>query len=210
MNVFCALIYTMSSSVSHSLPPKLPPITSLPWSSSQQIQSSHPQHPPHHHSLPPTTTSYSISPTPPSSSSSLTTPTSSEAILAEKRRRNAGASSRFRERRKQRERELQERVLYLEQRVQTLEMALHQYDPDHPQLASSKDNRASSSIIQAPHHSSSNDLSNRVSQLETLMTRFRQEKETDSEKLTLLEREVALTLSNLISTYLIDFLRIDT
>ncbi|KAJ8656495.1 hypothetical protein O0I10_007818 [Lichtheimia ornata] len=179
----------MSSSVSHSLPPKLPPITSLPWSSNQQTQSSHPQHPPPpHHSLPPTTASYSISPTPPSSSS-LTSPTSSEAILAEKRRRNAGASSRFRERRKQRERELQERVLYLEQRVQTLEMALHQYDPDHPQLASNKDKRGSSSIIQAHHHSSSNDLSNRVSQLETLMTRFRQEKETDSEKLTLLERE---------------------
>ncbi|KAI7881366.1 hypothetical protein K492DRAFT_206853 [Lichtheimia hyalospora FSU 10163] len=175
------------SSVSHSLPPKLPPITSLPWSNNQQTPSSSSSH--HHpaHSLT-TTPSYNI---PPTSPSSLTTPTSSEAILAEKRRRNAGASSRFRERRKQRERELQERVLYLEQRVQSLEMALHQYDPDHPQLISSKDKRIpiqSNSMVQATHHNS-NDLSNRVSQLETLMTRFRQEKETDSEKLTVLERE---------------------
>lgn len=192
----------MSSSVSHPMPPKLPPITSLPWSSNQQtpLSSSHP--PP---SLS-TTASYSLSPTLPSS---LTTLTSSEAILAEKRRRNAGASSRFRERRKQRERELQERVLYLEQRVQSLEMALQQYDPEHPQLTANKEKRPlvqSSSVIQAHNHSSSsssnNDLSNRVSQLETLMTRFRQEKESDSEKLTLLESEVAINLSNSRPIYL--------
>lgn len=204
--VFCAFIYIMSSSVSHPMPPKLPPITSLPWSSNQQtpLSSSHP--PP---SLS-TTASYSLSPTLPSS---LTTPTSSEAILAEKRRRNAGASSRFRERRKQRERELQERVLYLEQRVQSLEMALQQYDPEHPQLTANKEKRPlvqSSSVIQAHNHSissssSNNDLSNRVSQLETLMTRFRQEKESDSEKLTLLESEVAIDLSNSRLIYLYAF-----
>jgi len=42
-------------------------------------------------------------------------------LLAEKRRRNAGASARFRDRRKQREREMQEKCQFLERRVQELE-----------------------------------------------------------------------------------------
>nr|CAG8611346.1 16003_t:CDS:2 [Entrophospora candida] len=42
-------------------------------------------------------------------------------LLAEKRRRNAGASARFRDRRKQREREMQEKCQFLEKRVQELE-----------------------------------------------------------------------------------------
>ncbi|CAG8603126.1 6928_t:CDS:2, partial [Acaulospora morrowiae] len=42
-------------------------------------------------------------------------------LLAEKRRRNAGASARFRDRRKQREREMQEKCRFLERRVQELE-----------------------------------------------------------------------------------------
>ncbi|CAG8451707.1 5385_t:CDS:2 [Scutellospora calospora] len=42
-------------------------------------------------------------------------------LLAEKRRRNAGASARFRDRRKQREREMQDKCQFLERRVQELE-----------------------------------------------------------------------------------------
>jgi len=42
-------------------------------------------------------------------------------LLAEKRRRNAGASARFRDRRKLREREMQEKCQFLERRVQELE-----------------------------------------------------------------------------------------
>ncbi|KAG9306166.1 hypothetical protein G9A89_016070 [Geosiphon pyriformis] len=42
-------------------------------------------------------------------------------LLAEKRRRNAGASARFRDRRKQRERDMQEKCQFLERRVQELE-----------------------------------------------------------------------------------------
>jgi len=42
-------------------------------------------------------------------------------LLAEKRRRNAGASARFRDRRKQRERETQDRCQYLERKVQEYE-----------------------------------------------------------------------------------------
>ncbi|KAF0488444.1 hypothetical protein F8M41_022275 [Gigaspora margarita] len=46
-------------------------------------------------------------------------------LLAEKRRRNAGASARFRDRRKQREREMQEKCQFLERRVQELESMDH-------------------------------------------------------------------------------------
>ncbi|KAI9258181.1 hypothetical protein BDA99DRAFT_421589, partial [Phascolomyces articulosus] len=102
----------------------------------------------------------------------------SDAILAEKRRRNAGASSRFRERRKQREKELQERVVLLEQRVQQLSSALRQYNPKHPLIESA----ASSTSPQQ-------DLNDRVSQLESIMTRFREEKESDTRKLDALEKE---------------------
>ncbi|CAG8490533.1 7736_t:CDS:2 [Paraglomus brasilianum] len=42
-------------------------------------------------------------------------------LLAEKRRRNAGASARFRDRRKQREKEMQEKCQFLEKRIQKLE-----------------------------------------------------------------------------------------
>ncbi|KAI8140457.1 hypothetical protein BJV82DRAFT_671532 [Fennellomyces sp. T-0311] len=101
----------------------------------------------------------------------------SDAILAEKRRRNAGASSRFRERRKQREKELQERVVLLEQRVQQLQTALRQYNPKHPLIEPSSSS------------SSPQDLGDRVSQLESMMTRFREEKESDTQKLDALEKE---------------------
>ncbi|CAG8474661.1 6117_t:CDS:2 [Ambispora gerdemannii] len=50
-----------------------------------------------------------------------TTTTNTIATNAEKRRRNAGASARFRDRRKQRERDMQEKCQFLERRVQELE-----------------------------------------------------------------------------------------
>ncbi|ORX52764.1 hypothetical protein DM01DRAFT_309450 [Hesseltinella vesiculosa] len=59
---------------------------------------------------------------------------SSDEVLAEKRRRNAGASARFRERRKVRERELQDRCQVLDRRVFALEAALKQIDPHHSLL----------------------------------------------------------------------------
>ncbi|KAK9717045.1 hypothetical protein K7432_006455 [Basidiobolus ranarum] len=48
---------------------------------------------------------------------------SAQHILAEKRRRNAGASARFRDRRKQREQEILERCVLLEDKVRELEHA---------------------------------------------------------------------------------------
>ncbi|KAF7732145.1 hypothetical protein EC973_006400 [Apophysomyces ossiformis] len=59
---------------------------------------------------------------------------SSEEVLAEKRRRNAGASARFRDRRKQREREIQDRCRQLEHRTRELEEALRRFDPNHSLL----------------------------------------------------------------------------
>ncbi|ORZ06667.1 hypothetical protein BCR42DRAFT_312645, partial [Absidia repens] len=58
-------------------------------------------------------------------------------VLAEKRKRNAGASARFRERRKLRERDLQETCKLLDRRVFALESALKQLDPNHSLLVSS-------------------------------------------------------------------------
>ncbi|ORY98731.1 hypothetical protein BCR43DRAFT_488061 [Syncephalastrum racemosum] len=115
-------------------------------------------------------------------------PSSSEQILAEKRRRNAGASSRFRERRKQRERDLQDRCRSLEWTVRQLQSALRQHDPAHPLLLLKSDTETSPSSPSSPG-SSSGTLNDRVSQLECMMTRFRQEKETDAQKLSELEQE---------------------
>lgn len=109
-------------------PPTLPPISILP----------RPPLPP-----PPPTPPLSAWPTPlpptqqkqqPIKPPSSGTPTPEE-ILAEKRRRNAGASSRFRERRKQRERELQEKCQRLERQVEELQAALRNVNPDHPLLS---------------------------------------------------------------------------
>ncbi|KAI7861837.1 hypothetical protein BDF14DRAFT_1960154 [Spinellus fusiger] len=97
--------------------------------------------------------------------------TSSDDLLAEKRRRNAGASARFRDRRKQRERELQEKYNALEIHTKALASALQQYQPDHALL---KGNPL---------------LSDRVSQLERIMTQFRQDKAEDTYKLDELEKE---------------------
>ncbi|KAI8971411.1 hypothetical protein BDF20DRAFT_884393 [Mycotypha africana] len=81
-------------------------------------------------------------PTASASDSSNRTPTvkrpapmmTSEEILAEKRRRNAGASARFRDRRKQKEKDLAKRCQILEQRTQELEAALRHYNPNHALL----------------------------------------------------------------------------
>ncbi|CAO3613001.1 unnamed protein product [Mucor hiemalis] len=123
---------------------------------------------------------------------------SSEEVLAEKRRRNAGASARFRDRRKQRERELQDKCHELEQKAKELENALRRSEPDHPLLSKShltvsSDYSANRSITSSPPPShqqeDSHTLFDRVGQLEHLMTRFRQEKETDTQKLDELEKE---------------------
>ncbi|EPB88280.1 hypothetical protein HMPREF1544_04864 [Mucor circinelloides 1006PhL] len=144
----------------------------------------------------------------------------SEEVLAEKRRRNAGASARFRDRRKQRERELQDKCHELEQRSKEFENALRRIDPDHPLLLSKQPQPSSHSTTSTPpaseyhhrrsitstsppphphppsqssaSHSYSSDQStlfDRVGQLEHLMTRFKEEKETDVQKLDELEKE---------------------
>lgn len=114
---------------------------------------------------------------------------SSEEVLAEKRRRNAGASARFRDRRKQRERELQDKCNELEQRSKEFETALRRVDPDHPILSKQLDYQPTRSITASPPPHDDN-LFDRVGQLEHLMTRFKQEKETDEQKLSELEKEV--------------------
>ncbi|KAG2199804.1 hypothetical protein INT47_009417 [Mucor saturninus] len=119
---------------------------------------------------------------------------SSEQVLAEKRRRNAGASARFRDRRKQRERELLDKCNELEQRSKEFENALRRVDPDHPILTKQLDYPTSRSITQSPPPNAAasahdDNLFDRVGQLEHLMTRFRQEKETDEQKLNELEKE---------------------
>ncbi|KAI9267176.1 hypothetical protein EDC94DRAFT_515218 [Helicostylum pulchrum] len=122
---------------------------------------------------------------------------SSEEVLAEKRRRNAGASARFRDRRKQRERELQDKCSELEQRSKEFENALRRVEPDHPLLLKQPvtvNYRSSTQSpppppSQHPMHEDNHTLFDRVGQLEHLMTRFRQEKETDVQKLDELEKE---------------------
>ncbi|KAI8355679.1 hypothetical protein BD560DRAFT_406935 [Blakeslea trispora] len=128
---------------------------------------------------------------------------SSEEVLAEKRRRNAGASARFRDRRKQRERELQEKCSTLEDRTKALESALKLFNPNHPLISQDK---AQGSVSTESHPSSSpssleqNTLFDRVSQLEDMMHHFKQEKETDTQKLDELERENRYLRSLLVPT----------
>ncbi|RCI04520.1 hypothetical protein CU098_012180 [Rhizopus stolonifer] len=110
---------------------------------------------------------------------------SSEEVLAEKRKRNAGASARFRDRRKQRERELHEKCQALEKHTKDLEDALRRIDPNHPllvpntQVFSERESTSPPPQIHADQHT----LFDRVGQLEQMMHRFRQEKETDNKYL---------------------------
>lgn len=123
---------------------------------------------------------------------------SSEEVLAEKRRRNAGASARFRDRRKQRERELLDKCNELEQRVKEVENALRRVDPEHALLlnkrpmVTDRSMSPTTTTTTTSHHTEESDhtLFDRVGQLEHLMTRFRKEKETDVQKLDELEKEV--------------------
>lgn len=148
----------------------------------------------------------------------------SEEVLAEKRRRNAGASARFRDRRKQRERELQDKCHELELRSKEFENALRRIDPDHPLVLAKQPQsssfhsstsataaspssershyRSTRSSSPSPHSSAfhgyasdQSTLFDRVGQLEHLMTRFREEKETDVQKLDELEKEVSTLCS---------------
>ncbi|KAI9330245.1 hypothetical protein BD770DRAFT_449563 [Pilaira anomala] len=123
---------------------------------------------------------------------------SSEEVLAEKRRRNAGASARFRDRRKQRERELLDKCNELEQRVKEVENALRRVDPEHalllnkrPRVTDRSMSPTTTTTSTTSHHTEESDhtLFDRVGQLEHLMTRFRKEKETDVQKLDELEKE---------------------
>ncbi|KAL1934308.1 hypothetical protein VTP01DRAFT_6490 [Rhizomucor pusillus] len=119
----------------------------------------------------------------PSNTSSImlsnTTTLTSDQILAEKRRRNATASSRFRERRKQRERELQERCTFLEKRVNQLEAALQQQrcpgcskpiaavgrNPDNTNDISSSSSSSSSSSNSNSSNSTNNNNNNSASNI---------------------------------------------
>ncbi|CAO3594387.1 unnamed protein product [Absidia cylindrospora] len=80
-------------------------------------------------------------------------------VLAEKRKRNAGASARFRERRKLRERDLQETCKLLDRRVFALESALKQLDPNHSLLVSSPPPASTSTTSNQPSSSSFSSLS---------------------------------------------------
>jgi hypothetical protein len=156
----------------------------------------HPQQ--HHHHRPyPYDQRLSLSPppTPPTTQGSYSTsssnpgvddptsdnPTISSAqVLAEKRRRNAGASARFRERRKLRERELQETCKMLDRRVFALESALKQLDPHHSLLVvttTSPPQPPSSTFSLSPEPEDAT-LKDRVRQLEHMMTLFQQEKQS--------------------------------
>ncbi|KAI8369222.1 uncharacterized protein BYT42DRAFT_583575 [Radiomyces spectabilis] len=153
---------------------------------------------------------------------------SSEEVLAEKRRRNAGASARFRDRRKQREKELQDKCRVLEDRVRELEDALKQLQPTHavldpnhafqPQISGASScssissqsshpattTTSSSSTCTGPaivkRHNAPSNLDDRVSQLENLMIHFRDEKESDTKRMQELEKENAYLRSLLIPT----------
>ncbi|CAO3699657.1 unnamed protein product [Rhizopus stolonifer] len=118
------------------------------------------------------------------SSSSEKRSLSSEQVLAEKRRRNAGASARFRDRRKQRERELQDRCQELEKKNLILENALREADPNHP-LVEHHDS------LPSPKHSTTDNqaILGRINQLEEFISRFRVEKQSDSKKLDKLDKE---------------------
>ncbi|KAI9254830.1 hypothetical protein BY458DRAFT_520763 [Sporodiniella umbellata] len=119
---------------------------------------------------------------------------SSEQVLAEKRRRNAGASARFRDRRKQRERELQDRVQALEKKNERLAQALRELDPAHPLVEISP--QPASPVYSTEDNQA---ILGRIHQLEQFIHRFRVEKDSDSDKLDQLDQENRLLKSLLTS-----------
>ncbi|CAO3671279.1 unnamed protein product [Umbelopsis ramanniana] len=161
---------------------------------------------PHVTSSPHLPDGYSYDPTrsPPSHLDGKGGQLTSEQVLAEKRRRNAGASARFRDRRKQRERDMGDKCHQLEERVKELEIALSRatgQSVEEIQEAAHKppqrQRRRSSSVYsdesQDKHVMIDNfqSLGERVSELENLVGRSRQEKDASVKQLQELEKENA-------------------
>ncbi|KAI8579648.1 hypothetical protein K450DRAFT_240802 [Umbelopsis ramanniana AG] len=124
----------------------------------------------------------------------------SEQVLAEKRRRNAGASARFRDRRKQRERDMTDKCHQLEERVRELEIALSRatgQSVEEIQEGARKplhQRRRSSSVYSDESQDKSDNfqtLGERVSELENLVGRSRREKDASVKQLQELEKENA-------------------
>jgi Basic region leucine zipper len=124
----------------------------------------------------------------------------SEQVLAEKRRRNAGASARFRDRRKQRERDMGDKCHQLEERVRELEIALSRatgQSVEEIQEGARKppqQRRRSSSVYSdesQDKHDNFQSLGERVSELENLVGRSRREKDASVKQLQELEKEVS-------------------
>jgi hypothetical protein len=126
---------------------------------------------------------------------------SSEQVLAEKRRRNAGASARFRDRRKQRERDMNDRCAQLQARVHELEQALaratgqslEEIQEGHEIRVRRRSSSALSDEIQEKNGlilDSFQSLGHRVTELENLVGHSRREKDASNKKLVELEKEV--------------------
>ncbi|KAG2172654.1 hypothetical protein INT43_000001 [Umbelopsis isabellina] len=126
----------------------------------------------------------------------------SEQVLAEKRRRNAGASARFRDRRKQREQDMHERCAQLQVRIHELEQALaratgqsieeiqegHEIRVRRRSSSTLSDEaQEKSGLILDSFHS----LGDRVTELENLVGHSRREKDASNKKLVELEKENA-------------------
>ncbi|KAI9284753.1 hypothetical protein BC943DRAFT_367339 [Umbelopsis sp. AD052] len=174
-------------------------------SSHEPVMTSHPAYYPLHvTSSPHLPYAYDPTKSPPShmdgrSGSQLT----SEQVLAEKRRRNAGASARFRDRRKQRERDMGDKCHQLEERVRELETALSRATGQSVEEIQAgarrpvQQRRRSSSVYsdesQDKHSSGDNfqSLGERVSELENLVGRSRREKDASVKQLQELEKEFA-------------------
>jgi hypothetical protein len=127
----------------------------------------------------------------------------SEQVLAEKRRRNAGASARFRDRRKQRERDVSEKCHILEERVRELEQALSRATGQTVEEIQERGHkpalmrRRRSSSVYSDESQDKNvmidsfqSLGERVTELENLVGRSRREKDASVKKLQELEKEV--------------------
>lgn len=129
----------------------------------------------------------------------------SEQVLAEKRRRNAGASARFRDRRKQREQDMHDRCAQLQARVHELEQALaratgqsiEEIQEGHEIIVRRRSSSALSDEAQEKNGlilDSFQSLGDRVTELENLVGHSRREKDASNKKLVELEKEVIIYL----------------
>ncbi|KAH8549282.1 hypothetical protein BGW37DRAFT_112829 [Umbelopsis sp. PMI_123] len=187
---------TTTSASSYHPTPQEPVIGSA---SHQPYYSMHVTSSPHH------TEGYAYDPTktPPSHLDIKAGQLTSEQVLAEKRRRNAGASARFRDRRKQRERDMNERCHHLEERVKELELALSratgqsveeiQEGGYKPQPQRRRSSSVYSDESQEKHVMIDNfqSLGERVTELENLVGSSRREKDASVKQLQELEKENA-------------------